>query len=202
MKLQKFAKLAQRTGLCEAYGGPAGGMILSCGSAVFPAQELPAAASEEQLRAMLDIAPEKWDKIVCRMLPREDFLSGGVSLLADQDGDETLEPLGFFGQYESAAYDRVMRTKTGRMVFLDGSLLAPVLDEIRKSDYISYVLRRMRSGAAYVVVKNGFSEILAALMPVDVYMRDYCQRLAELESLCTAELARLEAEGTGVAPRG
>ena len=87
-------------------------------------------------------------------------------------------------------------------MFLDGSLLAPVLDEIRKSDYISYVLRRMRSGAAYVVVKNGFSEILAALMPVDVYMRAYCQRLAELESLCTAELARLEAEGTGVAPRG
>lgn len=65
MKLQKFAKLAQRTGLCEAYGGPAGGMILSCGSAVFPAQELPAAENEEQLRAMLDIAPEKqadrWD---------------------------------------------------------------------------------------------------------------------------------------------
>ena len=49
--------------------------------------------------------------------------------------------------------------------FIPVSKLAPVMDEIKKSDYINYCLRRAKNGSRYYVVRDGMM-MRAAILPI------------------------------------
>ena len=51
--------------------------------------------------------------------------------------------------------------------FIPVSKLAPVMDEIKKSDYINYCLRRAKNGSRYYVVRDGMM-VRAALLPINL----------------------------------
>lgn len=51
--------------------------------------------------------------------------------------------------------------------FIAASRLVPVMDEIKKSDYINYCLRHTASGSRYYVIRDGMI-VRAALLPVNL----------------------------------
>lgn len=51
--------------------------------------------------------------------------------------------------------------------FIAASRLVPVMDEIKKSDYINYCLRHTTSGSRYYVIRDGMI-VRAALLPINL----------------------------------
>lgn len=77
----------------------------------------------------------------------------------------------------------------GELFFYDEGLLLPLMDEIKKSDYVSYTVRRSKNGSLFMVVHDGM-DVLGAILPRKVVTKEYLSDLAEFEALCTQQYFR------------
>lgn len=81
------------------------------------------------------------------------------------------------------------RCDDGELVFYRDGLLAPIMDDIEDSDYITYTIRRTGSGQSYLAIHDGMN-LLAVIMPMEVLSDTYLAELAEFQALCTEQLWR------------
>ena len=65
----------------------------------------------------------------------------------------------------------------------------PLMDEIKKSDYVSYTVRRSKNGSLFMVVRDGM-DVLGAILPVKIVTKEYLSDLAEFEALCAQQYYR------------
>ena len=77
----------------------------------------------------------------------------------------------------------------GELFFYNEGLLLPLMDEIKKSDYVSYTVRRSKNGSLFMVVHDGM-DVLGAILPVKIVTKEYLSDLAEFEALCAQQYYR------------
>lgn len=191
MIIKKFASLLKNTGECTFYGLGANRAALSCGHAIYLLPDVAQPQTDEQLRVMLDVPTDKWLGVHSEIKANAQIDAvGSANLLPITEDDETLEPLPFAVYEPFCPFNRVLISQSGRLVFFDEAYLAPIADAMKNNDFISYYARKMGSGGAYIIVQNGMDDVLAAIMPVQVEMQSFCEKIARFESLCAEELAR------------
>lgn len=69
------------------------------------------------------------------------------------------------------------------LIFYNEAYLAPLAEEIKKSEYIYYTARQTEAGQRYLVVHDGM-DVLAAIMPMNILKEEYINDLAEFQALC------------------
>ena len=71
----------------------------------------------------------------------------------------------------------------GELIFYNEAYLAPLAEQIKKSEYIYYTARQTQTGQRYLVVHDGM-DVLAAIMPMNILKEEYINDLAEFQALC------------------
>ena len=157
MKLSKFANLVKNGGRCAVLHVAGSGIWLSTGTAIYRATELPDMEGSEQVRTVLDMTADAWKKVYLT----EDW------------------PAAPNGLWCSACRCKV----DGELIFYNEAYLAPLAEEIKKSEYIYYTARQTQTGQRYLVVHDGM-DVLAAIMPMNILKEEYINDLAEFQALC------------------
>lgn len=189
MKISKFTRLVKQTGYCFVADVQGSGMWLGNGHALFRAANLPLMEGREQVRTVLDIPEKAWEKIV---LEEESYL-GTTNVkgfdLSDCAQDEKQTKKVRVSASLDGKWTSCRRCDDGELVFYRDGLLAPIMDDIEDSDYITYTIRRTGSGQSYLAIHDGMN-LLAVIMPMEVLSDTYLAELAEFQALCTEQLWR------------
>ena len=188
MKLNKFAALVKRGGICQIWNVKDSGMWLATGNAVYRATHLPLLHGVEQVRTVLGLTQKNMEKI---MLREDEFESSdnvyGLDLTDYHDGDLHTMRLKITALWSGIYYTGV-KCDDGELVFFDNSLLAPVVEELT-SEYGEIVVRKDARGIRYVIVRDAF-DVVAAIMPRKIITREFLGDLAEFEADCTMQKVR------------
>lgn len=189
MKISKFAKLVKNSGYCYVAHVAGSGIWLGTNVAMYRATELPEMEGRDQVRTVLDMS-EKDFKTVHLVEIWPDGLGNvsGMNLSAHDREQETEKlkvltaPTGIWCACRRCKED-------GELFFYDEGLLLPLMDEIKKSDYVSYTVRRSKNGSLFMVVHDGM-DVLGAILPVKIVTKAYLSDLAEFEALCAQQYYR------------
>lgn len=187
MKLSKYANLVKSCGRCIVARVEGSGIWLGTDSALYRATELPEPEGADQVRAMLDLPEKAWNKVHMSEIWAEsttDVLGMDLSPYAagEQDADK-LKMMATRNGLWCACY---RCREDGELIFFDEGALGPVMEELRRSDYIKFTARKAKNGAWYLAVHDGF-DVLAAILPVQVLTEEYMTELAEFQALCTKQ---------------
>lgn len=139
---------------------------------------------------VLDVPEKAWEKVFLKEEWPESTKDIFSMNLSDYDeGEQDTEKLKVMAAPNGlwAACRRCARD--GELIFYDMSLLSPLAEQIKESDYITYTARKTASGQRYLVVHDGFN-VLAAIMPMKVVTEEYLAELFEFQALCTEQLFR------------
>lgn len=193
MRLAKIAKLVSKAGLCDVYGDEHGtGVYIGVGSAIYHVQNLPMPCAGDQMRIMLDIPENKWEKVSCVIRAGRPPLdmshtASGEMLMTEYNLITGSKYLILVDEH-SKGEDK----KKGKLAFVDEELLAPMRGEAK--EYIGYACRFTARGKPYIIIKNGMYAI-AAIAPVLVDVGKVAEQLARFESICLSEAERDGQEG-------
>lgn len=195
MKLSKFANLVKNGGRCAVLHVAGSGIWLSTGTAIYRATELPDMVGEEQVRTVLDMPEKAWEKVHFDERWEGTVKSiFGMNLSDYADGEQDTEKLKVAAA-PNGLWCSACRCKVdGELIFYNEAYLAPLEEEIKKSEYIYYTARQTQTGQRYLVVHDGF-EVLAAIMPVRIVTEKYLADLSEFQALCTEQFYRERARG-------
>ena len=149
---------------------------------------------------MLDLPEKAWNKVYMSEIRAEstaDVLGMELSPYAagEQDADKQKLMAAHNGHWCACYRCR----EDGELIFFDEEALGPVMEEIRRSDYIKFTARKAKNGAWYLVVHDGF-DVLAAILPVRVLTEEYMTDLAEFQALCTKQYWKDQADRPADAP--
>lgn len=184
MKLSKFANLVKNGGRCAVLHVAGSGIWLSTGTAIYRATELPDMEGSEQVRTVLDMTADAWKKVYLT----EDWPESVSNVLGlnlapyaqgEQDTEKPKVAAAPNGLWCSACRCKV----DGELIFYNEAYLAPLAEEIKKSEYIYYTARQTEAGQRYLVVHDGM-DVLAAIMPMNILKEEYINDLAEFQALC------------------
>lgn len=200
MKLSKYASLVKRCGRCIVARVEGSGIWLGTDSALYRATELPEPEGSDQVRAMLDLPEKAWNKVYMSEI-RAESAAGvlGMDLspyaAGEQDADKQKLMAAHNGHWCACYRCR----EDGELIFFDEEALGPVMEELRRSDYIRFTVRKAKNGAWYLTVHDGF-DVLAAILPVQVLTEEYMTELAEFQALCTRQYWKDRADRPADAP--
>lgn len=184
MKLSKFANLVKNGGRCAVLHVTGSGIWLSTGTAIYRATELPDMEGSEQVRTVLDMTADAWKKVYLT----EDWPESinnvlGLNLAPYAQGEQDTEKLKVAAA-PNGLWCSACRCKVdGELIFYNEAYLAPLAEEIKKSEYIYYTARQTQTGQRYLVVHDGM-DVLAAIMPMNILKEEYINDLAEFQALC------------------
>lgn len=184
MKLSKFANLVKNGGRCAVLHVEGSGIWLSTGTAIYRATELPDMEGSEQVRTVLDMTADAWKKVYLT----EDWPESinnvlGLNLAPYAQGEQDTEKLKVAAA-PNGLWCSACRCKVdGELIFYNEAYLAPLAEEIKKSEYIYYTARQTQTGQRYLVVHDGM-DVLAAIMPTNILKEEYINDLAEFQALC------------------
>jgi hypothetical protein len=184
MKLSKFANLVKNGGRCAVLHVAGSGIWLSTGTAIYRATELPDMEGSEQVRTVLDMTADAWKKVYLT----EDWPESinnvlGLNLAPYAQGEQDTEKLKVAAA-PNGLWCSACRCKVdGELIFYNEAYLAPLAEEIKKSEYIYYTARQTQTGQRYLVVHDGM-DVLAAIMPMNILKEEYINDLAEFQALC------------------
>ena len=200
MKISKYVRLVKSGGYCAVVHVAGSGIWLGTRAAVFRATELPDMAGEEQVRTVLDMPEKAWEKVHLDEQWSESVKKVfGLNLADYEDGEQDTEKLKVMAA-PSGMWCACRRcVDDGELIFYQESLLSPIAERIRDSEYVRYTVRKQGSGQRYLVVHDGF-EVVAAIMPMKVVTKEYLADLSEFQALCTEQFCR-EQERAGAAAR-
>lgn len=184
MKLSKFANLVKNGGRCAVLHVAGSGIWLSTGTAIYRATELPDMEGSEQVRTVLDMTADAWKKVyLTEDWPESVSNVLGLNLAPYAQGEQDTEKLKVAAA-PNGLWCSACRCKVdGELIFYNEAYLAPLAEEIKKSEYIYYTARQTEAGQRYLVVHDGM-DVLAAIMPMNILKEEYINDLAEFQTLC------------------
>ena len=184
MKLSKFANLVKAGGRCAVLHVAGSGIWLSTGTAICRATELPDMEGSEQVRTVLDMTADAWKKVyLTEDWPESVSNVLGLNLAPYAQGEQDTEKLKVAAA-PNGLWCSACRCKVdGELIFYNEAYLAPLAEEIKKSEYIYYTARQTQTGQRYLVVHDGM-DVLAAIMPMNILKEEYIDDLAEFQALC------------------
>lgn len=173
MKLAAIAKLIKSEAVCRLYmvhgtEDVESSVYIGTNSTVFSLEGFPKPWTESELMTLLGMEKKQWDEVHYKKyvetsetnlcgVSMEDVVEGEVRCTTHSIG------LNLYGSLLMGLVD-----EDGKQIgFISVSRLAPIADEIRKSEYIAYFQRRMPNGKRYYVVKDGMM-VRGAFMPVEL----------------------------------
>lgn len=184
MKLSKFANLVKNGGRCAVLHVAGSGIWLSTGTAIYRATELPDMEGSEQVRTVLDMTADAWKKVyLTEDWPESVSNVLGLNLAPYAQGEQDTEKLKV-AAVPNGLWCSACRCKVdGELIFYNEAYLAPLAEEIKKSEYIYYTARQTEAGQRYLVVHDGM-DVMAAIMPMNILKEEYINDLAEFQALC------------------
>ena len=156
MKLSKFANLVKAGGRCAVLHVAGSGIWLSTGTAIYRATELPDMEGSEQVRTVLDMTADAWKKVyLTEDWPESVSNVLGLNLAPYAQGEQDTEKLKVAAA-PNGLWCSACRCKVdGELIFYNEAYLAPLAEEIKKSEYIYYTARQTQTGQRYLVVHDG-----------------------------------------------
>lgn len=190
MKLSKYVKLVKSCGYCAVIHVAGSGIWLGTPNAVYRATELPEMEGEDQVRTVLDMTEKAWEKVYLKESWAESIRNiFGMNLAEFEEGEQKTERLKVLAVHKGVWATGLRCANDGEIIFYNEALTAPLSEEIKNSEYITYTVRKTSEGQRYVVVHNGF-DVLAAIMPMQIVTQEYLADLAEFQALCTEQYYR------------
>lgn len=190
MKLSKYVKLVKSCGYCAVIHVAGSGIWLGTPNAVYRATELPEMEGEDQVRTVLDMTEKAWEKVYLKESWAESIRNiFGMNLAEFEEGEQKTERLKVLAVHKGVWATGLRCANDGEIIFYNEALTAPLSEEIKNSEYITYTVRKTSAGQRYVVVHNGF-DVLAAIMPMQVVTQEFLADLAEFQALCTEQYYR------------
>ena len=166
-------------------------MYIGTKTTIFPLSGFPKAQNESELATLLGISKKEWEDIQFDADPCPNGVRsvGGMNLddTADSEVDCVTGRISI--RYCGNDLIPMIDPHHGTVGFVDAKQILPVADEIRKSGYFKYCLRKMESGGRYYVIKDGMV-VRGAVLPV---------KLESLAKLGLRELADMVAKTTDAA---
>lgn len=147
-------------------------------------EKAPDMEGSEQVRTVLDMTADAWKKVYLT----EDWPESinnvlGLNLAPYAQGEQDTEKLKVAAA-PNGLWCSACRCKVdGELIFYNEAYLAPLAEEIKKSEYIYYTARQTQTGQRYLVVHDGM-DVLAAIMPMNILKEEYINDLAEFQALC------------------
>lgn len=157
MKLSKYASLVKGCGRCIVARVEGSGIWLGTDSALYRATELPEPEGADQVWAMLDLPEKAWNKVHMSEIRAEsttDVL--GMDLSPYAAGEQDADKLKMMATHNGLWCACYRCREDGELIFFDEGALGPVMEELRRSDYIRFTARRAKNGARYLAVHDGF----------------------------------------------
>lgn len=196
MKLAAIAKLIKADEYCKLYKvlyeeSTGCDLYIGTKTTIFPLSGFPKAQNESELATLLGISKKEWEDIQFDADPCPNGVRsvGGMNLddTADSEVDCVTGRISI--RYCGNDLIPMIDPHHGTVGFVDAKQILPVADEIRKSGYFKYCLRKMESGGRYYVIKDGMV-VRGAVLPV---------KLESLAKFGLRELADMVAKTTDTA---
>lgn len=190
MKLRNYIALMKNEAYCNIVG--AGDEVwLGLRAALYRAPAMPLLCDNDQVRAVMDLTDKQIGKIYISYYEYGDAnnLLGYDCSDGAAPGEQTAKRVNgvvrFFGITHSA-----LQAEDGELVFYNESYLAPLADIMKEhGEQMSFAVRKTAAGQRYIVVKDGMWTV-AVIMPMEVDLGDYLERLSKFEALCAAQYER------------
>ena len=172
MKLAAIAKLIKADEYCKLYKvlyeeSTGCDLYIGTKTTIFPLSGFPKAQNESELATLLGISKKEWEDIQFDADPCPNGVRsvGGMNLddTADSEVDCVTGRVSI--RYCGNNLIPMIDPHHGTVGFVDAKQILPVADEIRKSGYFKYCLRKMESGGRYYVIKDGMV-VRGAVLPV------------------------------------
>lgn len=172
MKLAAIAKLIKADKYCKLYKviydvGSNYDLYIGTKTAIFPLTGFPKAQNESELATLLGISKKELADIQfgADYCPNGINDIEGMSLEDTADGEMDCVTGRISIRYCGCKLLPMIEPTSGTVGFVDAKQIMPVADEIRKSGYFKYCVRKMASGGRYYVIKDGMV-VRGAMLPV------------------------------------
>lgn len=171
MKLAAIAKLIKADGYCKLYkvfydDCRTYDLYIGTKTAIFPLTGFPKAQNESELETLLSISKKEWADIEFdNDCPDDLHHIEGMDLDDTADGEMDCVTGRIGIRYCGCELVPMIEPVSGTVGFVDAKQIMPVADEIRKSGYFKYCVRKMASGGRYYVIKDGMV-VRGAVLPV------------------------------------
>ena len=172
MKLAAIAKLIKADEYCKLYKviydvGSNYDLYIGTKTAIFPLTGFPKAQNESELATLLGISKKEWADIQfgADYCPNGINDIEGMSLEDTADGEMDCVTGRISIRYCGCELLPMIEPTSGTVGLVDAKQIMPVVDEIRKSGYFKYCVRKMASGGHYYVIKDGMV-VRGAMLPV------------------------------------
>lgn len=190
MKLKSYITLMKNEACCNIITVH-GEVWLGVRGAMYRAPSMPPIHGNEQVRAVMDLTEKQVNKIFISEYHEDDIdsllgydCSDGIST-----GEQPAETMPVIAQFGADSYS-ALRTNDNELIFYDSVYIAPLADILKDhGESLSFSVRKTDEGQRYIVVKDGMITV-AAIMPVSVDFKNYLERLAKFEALCTEQYER------------
>lgn len=190
MKLRNYIALMKNEACCNIV--TVGNEVwLGLHGALYRAPSMPPIRGNEQVRAVMDLTEKQVNKIFISNYSKTDTsdllgydCSDGIT--ADEQTAETMQAVASFG---TRAFS-VLRANDGELIFYDPVYIAPLADILKDhGESVGFFVRKAENGKRYIVIKDGMLTA-AVIDPFPLNLKNYLERLAEFETLCTEQYDR------------
>lgn len=190
MKLRNYIALMKNEACCNIV--TVGNEVwLGLRDALYRAPSMPPIHGNEQVRAVMDLTEKQVNKIFINNYDKEntaDLLgydcSDGIAA-----GEQTAEMMQAVASFGTHGYN-VLRASDGELIFYDPAYVAPLADILKDhGESVGFFVRKAENDKRYIIVKDGMLTV-AAITPFGLNLKNYLERLAEFETLCTEQYER------------
>lgn len=202
MKIAAIAKVIKDRGSCRLYRVHGSDDLetkfyIGTNSEIYSLEGFPKPWSEAEVMTMLGIEKKKWEDVIytaydCNTITDVCGLNFEDAVQNEVECKTSYINLNIGGALLMGLTDPDEKT----IDFIAASRLVPVMDEIKKSDYINYCLRHTTSGSRYYVIRDGMI-VRAALLPINLSgnLLETLQKMVNM-ARATAQLCKTEDKET------
>ena len=171
MKIAAIAKVIKDRGSCHIvriHGAEdtETSMFIGTGSELYSLEGFPKPWTEAEIMTMLGMQKKQWEDVIYKesLCDTAEYVCG-MNLEDALQNEIECRKSSINLCIGGALLMGLMTPDEKTIDFIPVSKLAPVMDEIKKSDYINYCLRRAKNGSRYYVVRDGMM-VRAAILPI------------------------------------
>lgn len=171
MKIAAIAKVIKDRGSCRLYRVHGSDDLetkfyIGTNSEIYSLEGFPKPWSEAEVMTMLGIEKKKWEDVIYTAYDCNNITDVCGLNLEDAVQNEVECKTSYINLNIGGALLMGLTDPDEKTIdFIAASRLVPVMDEIKKSDYINYCLRRAKNGSRYYVVRDGMM-VRAAILPI------------------------------------
>lgn len=202
MKIAAIAKVIKDRGSCRLYRVHGSDDLetkfyIGTNSEIYSLEGFPKPWSEAEVMTMLGIQKKQWDDVIYREYLCDTEADVCGMNLEDALRDEVeCRTSSISLSIGGTLFMGLMTPDEKNIDFIAASKLVPVMDEIKKSDYTNYCLRRAANGSRYYVIRDGMI-VRAALLPINLSgnLLETLQKMVNM-ARATAQLYKTEDKET------